>query len=45
MKTKGKQYFRMWLDGQLVRDYWSSFVLATDYTRLELEKGETYAEN
>ncbi len=38
----GQQYFRMWLDDQLVTDYWSSFLIETDETRLQLEAGKVY---
>jgi alpha-D-xyloside xylohydrolase len=40
IENKGKQQFRLWIDGLLIRDFWSSFVFATDYTRLELEPGK-----
>lgn len=41
-ENTGQQEFRFWLNGKPVRDYWSAFLKATDYTRLTLEKGVAY---
>lgn len=41
-ENTGQQCFRLWINGVLVRDYWSSFLQETDYTRLTLEKDVPY---